>query len=429
MRKLAYTTLSRDQLESLLARSSPGPAECMPAVREVFERIAREGDDAIRFFTQKFDGVAQGDLFASDDEFEEADRLVDPGFKRAIVHAASNIEKFHRAQFPASIEVTTSPGVTCRREWRPLDPVGLYVPGGSAPLVSTLLMLAVPARIAGCRDVIVSTPPQRSGKISAEILWTASHAGIRRILKAGGAQAVAALALGTGTVPKVKKIFGPGNRFVVAAKLLASQSPYSVAIDMPAGPSELLIVADSSANPAWIAADLLSQAEHGEDSEVFLVSTSDVLADEVQKAVAAQIILLPRRAIAEKVLDRSVALIIPSLSDAMCFSNDYAPEHLMLAVREPEALIPSVKNAGSVFLGNSSAVAFGDYASGTNHTLPTRGAAAQWGGLVTESFMKPVLFQSVSNEGLRSLAATSKALASAEGLMAHARAVEIREKL
>ncbi len=397
------------------------------SVRVMIREVASRGDDAVRMLTKQFDRVTMEDLSVTDEEFIQAKNVTLATIVNALSVAANNIEQFHRAQLPKPVEVQTMRGVVCRREWRPIRRVGLYVPGGSAPLISTVLMLGIPARIAGCEEVILCTPPAGSGEISAALLVAAEMVGIKRVYKIGGAQAIAAMAVGTTTIPRVDKIFGPGNRFVSAAKSIVSHPPYNVAIDMLAGPSELLIVADESANPRWVAADLLSQAEHGKDSPVFLISTSSSFVDEVEKWISVQRSSLTRSAMIEESIRNSVALVVDHLDDAIRVANEYASEHLILAVNNPGKIIPRIQNAGSVFIGNLTSVVFGDYASGTNHTLPTNGSAVSTGGLTVESFMKPISFQSITNEGFQNLAAVAKTLAQAEGLDAHANAVAVRE--
>ena len=397
------------------------------SVRGMIREVAARGDDAVRMLTKQFDHVTMEDFSVTDEEFIQAKNITPAATVNALSVAANNIEQFHRAQFPKSVEVRTMPGVVCRREWRPIRRVGLYVPGGSAPLVSTVLMLGIPARIAGCEEIILCTPPEKSGKIPAVLLVAAEMVGVKQVYKIGGAQAIAAMAVGTKSIPSVDKIFGPGNRFVSAAKSIISQPPYSVAIDMLAGPSELLIVADESANPRWVAADLLSQAEHGNDSPVVLVSTSSNFIDEVEKWISVQQSSLTRSAMIEESIRNSVSLVVNSIDEAIQVANSYAPEHLILAVNNPEKFIPRIQNAGSVFIGNLTSVVFGDYASGTNHTLPTNGSAVSTGGLTVESFMKPVSFQSITIEGFQNLAGIVKTLALTEGLDAHASAVTVRE--
>ncbi|HMD14318.1 MAG TPA: histidinol dehydrogenase, partial [Bacteroidota bacterium] len=355
--------------------------------------------------TKRFDHVMMEDFSVTDEEFIRAKNITSAITVNALSVAENNIEQFHRAQLPKPVEVQTMRGVVCRREWRPIRRVGLYVPGGSAPLISTVLMLGIPARIAGCQEIILCTPPAESGEIPAALLVAAEMVGIKQVYKIGGAQAIAAMAVGTKTISRVNKIFGPGNQFVSAAKSVVSQPPYNVAIDMLAGPSELLIIADESANPQWVAADLLSQAEHGKDSPVVLVSTASTFVDEVEKWISVQQSSLTRSIMIEESIRNSVALVVEHPDDAIRIANEYAPEHLILAVNDPEKFIAQIHNAGSVFIGHLTSVVFGDYASGTNHTLPTNGSAVSTGGLTVESFMKPISFQSITDEGFQNLAA------------------------
>ncbi|HXG39213.1 MAG TPA: histidinol dehydrogenase, partial [Bacteroidota bacterium] len=344
----------------------------------------------------------------------------------ALNTAAANIEKFHRSQLRTIRKVETLPGVVCWQENRPIETVGFYVPAGSAPLPSTVLMLGIPAMLAGCSRIVLCSPPQKNGKVDALVLAAATLVGIKEIYNVGGAQAIAAMAYGTESIPKVNKIFGPGNRYVAAAKQFVATDPEGAAIDLLAGPSELLVIADEYANATVVAADLLSQAEHDPDAQVALVTPSAFLAQRVQEALAGLQKDLPRRNIIEQSLKNSFVVLTASLDEAIRFANDYAPEHLLLNVREPESLIPQIRSAGSVFLGPYSPVTAGDYASGTNHTLPTGGSAKWTGGISVESFQKTVTFQSISREGLQLLAPTLTLLAAAEGLEAHKRAVAAR---
>jgi len=420
--------LSPREIDSLMNRSSSDVSDIFPSVRTIVNEVRRDGDSALRKFSLAFDDVDVRRLRVTEQEFETAERTVAAETKTAIRLAAKNIESFHRLQIPTPSSIETERGVACQRQWRAIPRVGLYVPGGSASLVSTVLMLAIPARLAGCAEIVLCTPPQRTGEIAPEILVAARYVGARLIFKVGGAQAIAAMGCGTRTIPKVHKIFGPGNRFVTAAKLVVAQPPFNIAIDMPAGPTELLIVADETGNPRWIAADLISQAEHGEDSQVVLVSTSPGLIQEVESEVAVQLNRLPRAEIARRALMRGFSLVVKNLEQAIDFSNKYAPEHLILAVRNAGSLTGQIINAGSVFLGALSSVVCGDYAAGTNHTLPTGGWARSMGGITVESFMKPIFFQALSSDGFRSLAPTVKSLARAEHLEGHALAIAVREE-
>lgn len=394
-------------------------------VSAIFEQVRAHGDAALVQLAAELDGATLTDLRVSEAELRASAGQVPAGLQAAIRQAKTNIEAFHAAQREPEIRLETMPGVACSRRSVPVQRVGLYVPGGTAPLFSTLLMLGVPARLAGCPEIVVCTPPQPDGSISPVILFVASLLGIATVVKAGGAQAVAALALGTASVPAVDKIFGPGNRYVTAAKQLAAAA-FGVAIDMPAGPSEVLVIADSSANPAFVAADLLSQAEHGPDSQVVVLSDSQPVLAQVQAEVARQLATLPRRDVAAQALENSRAILLPDAAAMLAFSNQYAPEHLILAVENAEALAAQVTNAGSVFLGHLTPEAVGDYASGTNHTLPTSGYARQYSGVSLDSFVKKITFQRLSPAGLRAIGPVVETMAEAEGLAAHARAVSLR---
>ncbi|MGY3087146.1 histidinol dehydrogenase [Hymenobacter sp. UYAg731] len=394
-------------------------------VRAIFEQVRAGGDAALLTLAAELDKAALTTLLVSEAEFATAAAQVPAKLQAAIRQAKTNIETFHAAQREPELRVETMPGVVCSRRAVPVQRVGLYVPGGSAPLFSTLLMLGVPARLAGCPEVVVCTPPQPDGSVSPVILFVAQLLGIGKVVKAGGAQAVAALALGTDSVLAVDKIFGPGNRYVTAAKQLAA-AECGVAIDMPAGPSEVLIIADASANPAFVAADLLSQAEHGPDSQVVVLSDSGAVLEQVQAEVIRQLALLPRRDVAAQALESSRAILLPDADSMLEFSNQYAPEHLILATDNADALAAQVTNAGSVFLGHLTPEAVGDYASGTNHTLPTSGYARQYSGVSLDSFVKKITFQRLSAQGLRTIGPVVETMAEAEGLAAHARAVTLR---
>ena len=394
-------------------------------VRVIFEQVRAGGDAALRQLAAELDHAVVADLLVSPAEFAAAPVQVPVALQAAIRQAKANIEAFHAAQREPEIRVETLPGVACSRRSVPVQRVGLYVPGGSAPLFSTLLMLGVPARLAGCPEVVVCTPPRADGSISPVILFVAQLLGFDKVVKAGGAQAVAALALGTVSVPAVDKIFGPGNRYVTAAKQLAA-AEFGVAIDMPAGPSEVLVIADASANPVFVAADLLSQAEHGPDSQVVVLSDSAQVLADVQAEVARQLETLPRRAVAAQALANSRAILLPDTAAMLAFSNQYAPEHLILATDHAEVMAEQVTNAGSVFLGHLTPEAVGDYASGTNHTLPTSGYARQYSGVSLDSFVKKITFQRLSAAGLQVLGPVVETMAAAEGLDAHARAVALR---
>ncbi len=394
-------------------------------VRAIFGQVREGGDAALLALAAELDKAALTSLLVSQAEFAAAAAQVPAELQAAIRQAKANIEAFHAAQRESELRLETMPGVACSRRAVPVQRVGLYVPGGSAPLFSTLLMLGVPARLAGCPQVVVCTPPQADGSVSPVILFVAQLLGIDTVVKAGGAQAVAALALGTASVPAVDKIFGPGNRYVTAAKQLAA-AEYGVAIDMPAGPSEVLVIADASANPAFVAADLLSQAEHGPDSQVVVLSDSQTILEQVQAEVERQLTTLPRREVAAQALANSRAVLLRDAAVMLEFSNQYAPEHLILATDNAEILAEQVTNAGSVFLGHLTPEAVGDYASGTNHTLPTSGYARQYSGVSLDSFIKKITFQRLSATGLQALGPVVEIMAEAEGLAAHARAVTLR---
>ncbi|WP_345225718.1 histidinol dehydrogenase [Hymenobacter koreensis] len=399
-------------------------AQVAERVRQIFDDVRQRGDEALRHYAAELDGATLTQLRVTPEEFAAAAAQVPENLQAAIRQARANIERFHAAQREGELRLETMPGVECWRRAVPVQRVGLYIPGGTAPLFSTLLMLGVPARLAGCPDIVLCTPPARDGSVNPVILFTAELLGITTIIKAGGAQAVAALTGGTESVPPVDKIFGPGNRYVTAAKQLAAQR--GVAIDMPAGPSEVLVIADDSATPAFVAADLLSQAEHGPDSQVVLLSTSTQLLANVVREVERQVAELPRREVAALALRESRAVLLRTQEEMLLFSNQYAPEHLILAVDNAEELAEGVTSAGSVFLGHLTPEAAGDYASGTNHTLPTNGYARSYSGVSLDSFVKKITFQRISAEGLRQLGPVVETLAEAEGLRAHARAVTVR---
>ena len=421
-----YSNPERSTWPALQQRPAAAEAPQIEArVRQIFDRVREGGDAAVVALALELDRAALETLRVSDEELAAAAAQVPAELQAAIRQAKANIERFHTAQREPELVVETMPGVVCSRRAVPVRRVGLYVPGGTAPLFSTLLMLGVPARLAGCPEIVVCTPPQPDGSISPVILYVAQLLGIGAVVKAGGAQAIAALAIGTSSVPAVDKIFGPGNRYVTAAKQLASAS-YGVSIDMPAGPSEVLVIADASANPAFVAADLLSQAEHGPDSQVILLSDSAEVLAQVQAEVTKQLASLPRRDVAALALAGSRAVLLPDAAAMLEFSNQYAPEHLILATDKADELAQQVTNAGSVFLGHLTPEAVGDYASGTNHTLPTSGYARQYSGVSLDSFIKKITFQRLSSIGLQALGPVVETMAEAEGLAAHARAVSIR---
>ncbi|WP_310558609.1 histidinol dehydrogenase [Flavobacterium sp.] len=395
-------------------------------VKEIFKEVQKKGDVAVAKYTSLFDGVKFENIEVSKEEIDQAIALISTELKVAIQLAKSNIEKFHSAQKTAKVEVETTEGVYCWQEKRPIQKVGLYIPGGTAPLFSTVLMLAVPANIAGCNEIVLCSPPDKNGNINAAILYAANLCGVTKILKVGGIQAIAAMTFGTQSIPKVYKIFGPGNQFVTVAKQLATQ--FGVAIDMPAGPSELLIAADDSAVPAFIASDLLSQAEHGTDSQVILVSTSKALIDEVEKEVQSQIQVLPRKAIAEKAIANSKLIFVENDKTALELIDEYGPEHFIVCTKDEDFYVNNIGNAGSVFIGNYTPESAGDYASGTNHTLPTNGYAKNYSGVNLDSFMKSMTFQKISEKGIQNIGKSIEIMAEAEGLQAHKNAVTLRVK-
>lgn len=401
-------------------------AETAAAVATLLAEVRGEGDGALRRLGARFDGVELDGFEVTADEFAAATNALAPKLRDAIIEAAGRIECFHRAGMGAAEVVETAPGVTCERMLRPIGRVGLYVPAGSAPLPSTALMLAVPARLAGCDDVVLCTPPRRDGSADPAVLFAAVHCGVRRVFKLGGAQAIAAMAFGTASVPACDKLFGPGNTWVTEAKRQVAMLDGGAAIDMPAGPSEVLVIADSGADPAFIAADLLSQAEHGPDSQVILLSDDDGLLARVEAEVERQLSDLPRAPIARQALASSRLVRVASITEAFGISNRYAPEHLILALREPRKWLPQVRAAGSVFLGDWAPEALGDYCSGTNHVLPTGGAARWCSGLSVASFQTSITVQEVVPDGLRAIGPCAMELATAEGLEAHRRAVSRR---
>ena len=408
----------------LLKRPVMNTEHLFDTVRDIIRTVRAEGDKAVLRYEEQFDKVQLETLEVTPQEFDEAETLVSQELKDAISLAARNIEAFHAAQRFEPIEVETQPGVTCWQKSVPIERVGLYVPGGTAPLFSTVLMLAVPARIAGCREIVLCTPPVRSGKVHPAVLVAARVAGVRRVFKAGGVQAIAAMAYGTESVPKVYKIFGPGNQYVTAAKQLVSLR--DVAIDMPAGPSEVEVLADAKANPVFVAADLLSQAEHGVDSQAILVTTSKELQLAVQKEVERQLELLPRKDIASRSLESSKLIVVRDMDEALDMTNDYAPEHLIIETEDYAALAGRVTHAGSVFLGSLTPESAGDYASGTNHTLPTNGYAKAYSGVCLDSFVRKMTFQEIRPEGLRRIGPAIELMAANESLDGHKNAVTVR---
>jgi len=393
-------------------------------VKNILEKVRDKGDKAVRKYTKDFDGVKLKKLTVSEKEIKAAESLLSQELKDSIQQAKSNIEKFHLSQIEEIKVIETMPGINCWRKSIGIEKVGIYIPGGSAPLFSTVLMLAIPAVIAGCKEIILCTPPSKDGSINPAILYTANLCGIRKIFKVGGVQAIAAMAYGTESILKVCKLFGPGNQYVTAAKQLIQKE--GVAIDMPAGPSEVLVIADETAVPEFVAADLLSQAEHGADSQVILLTTSERVIEAVQQSIKEQLKELPRKEIAEKALANSMIVLLNSIDEAVDLSNLYAPEHLILSCENAVELTEKIVSAGSVFIGNYSPESVGDYASGTNHTLPTNGYAAMYSGVSVDSFVKKVTFQQLTKEGLTNIGNIVMQMAEAEGLDAHKKAVAIR---
>lgn len=419
-----YVNPPKDEWSALCQRPQLELTFLESSVRNIMNRVKHSGDEALHDITLQFDKVLLSSLEVSSEEISRAGELLSMELKNAIRQAGQNIEAFHNAQKRDILTVETMPGVKCWRKGVAIDKVGIYIPGGTAPLFSTVLMLGIPARIAGCREIVLCSPPDKSGNIHPAILYAAAHVGVTRIFKVGGAQAIAALAYGTQSIPRVYKIFGPGNQYVTKAKQLVLEE--GVAIDMPAGPSEVLVMADESANPAFIAADLLSQAEHGEDSQVILVVNNPEIIEAVKKEINSQIEQLPRKAIARKALTYSRAVMFTDQDRAVDFVNEYAPEHLIINSRDFERVSERIINAGSVFLGDYSPEAVGDYASGTNHTLPTNGYAKAYAGVSLESFMKFITFQQLTQAGLKTVGPVVERMAEAEELLAHKRAVSIR---
>lgn len=415
---------SPEKWKKSLARPGQKTKAINKIVKPILKKVQKNGDKALRKFAQEYDHVQLDSLLVSAEEIAAAKTLVSDDLKAAISVAKSNIERFHAAQASSELIDEVMPGVVCRRKSIPIHRVGLYIPGGTAPLFSTVLMLGVPAQLAGCKEVVLCTPPNREGKIHPAILFAADLVGITKIIKVGGAQAIAALTFGTDSVPQVDKIFGPGNQYVTAAKQLVTK--YGVAIDMPAGPSEVLVYADDSAVPSFVAADLLSQAEHGVDSQVVLVTPSEKFARKVLKEIDEQLEQLPRKDIAYKALTNSTAVVIGEAEKALALINFYAPEHLIIAVENEEESVDAIYNAGSVFIGNYTPEAAGDYASGTNHTLPTYGYARNYSGVSLESFVKKITYQKISEEGLKNLGPVVEVMAENEMLHAHKNAVTIR---
>ena len=410
--------------DSILQRPTSNYADLDEIVSQIFKEVQTKGDVAVSKYTSLFDGITVDYILVSEQEIALSSNVISSELKAAINLAKANIEKFHEAQKSQKIEVETTEGVICWQEKRPIQKIGLYIPGGTAPLFSTVLMLAIPAKIANCKEIIICSPPNKKGEIHPAILYTAQLCGITKIYKVGGIQAIAAMTFGSATIPKVFKIFGPGNQFVTVAKQKATQ--FGVAIDMPAGPSELLIVADESANSSFIASDLLSQAEHGTDSQVILVTTSKTILFEVEAEISKQIQNLPRKAIAEKAIANSKLIYVENDLLALALINEYGPEHLIICCENESFFVDSIENAGSVFIGNFTPESAGDYASGTNHTLPTNGFAKNYSGVNLDSFQKAMTFQKISEKGIQNIGYAIEIMAEAEGLQAHKKAVSLR---
>jgi len=415
---------SKKEWPGILQRPVFDAKSLLPMVQEVLDAIQEKGDEAVKAYTLSFDQVNLSSIQLNDDQINQMASALDSQVKKAIEVAKINIEKFHQTQLQKVEKIETMPGVWCWRKSVGIEKVGIYIPGGTAPLFSTVLMLGIPARIAGCKEIILCTPPDKDGQIHPAIAFAAQLIGIKNVYTIGGVQAIGAMAFGTESVPKVHKIFGPGNQYVTAAKQLVQQ--YGTAIDMPAGPSEVCVWADDTAIPAFVAADLLSQAEHGADSQVLLVASEEKIVDQIKQSLNEQLLLLPRKEFAEKALANSKAVVIQEAELALALINEYAPEHLILSIQHAEMMAEKVWNAGSVFIGNYSPESVGDYASGTNHTLPTNGYAKAYSGVSVDSFVKKITFQQLTERGLTNIAQTVIDMAKAESLDAHAKAVQIR---
>ncbi len=425
MKKYSLNTLSIDQKNRLLKRPKLDFSSIFEIVQPIIDDVTLYGDQAVLQYTSQFDNI---DLTQTTISPSEIEVTLSEEVKQAIDVAYSNIERFHKAQSEEDLIIETMPGVTCKKVIRPIERVGLYVPGGTAILPSTAMMLSIPAMLAGCSTIILATPPNQDGKVPNEIAYIAQKAKISNILLAGGAQAVAAMAVGTESVPKVDKIFGPGNQYVTAAKMILQNSEAQISIDMPAGPSEVLVIADANANPSYVAADLLSQAEHGADSQVVLVAIDGFKLSDLEEELEEQLMALPRKELASKALEHSFITKVNTLDEALNFSNEYAPEHLIINIRNADLITEKIKHAGSVFLGGFTPESIGDYASGTNHTLPTYGYAKMYSGVNLASFQKSITMQSVTKNGLQKIGPTVEKLAAIEGLEAHKHAVSIRLK-
>lgn len=424
MKKSIYPTV--ETWSELLERPTQTIADIEATVNQIFSEVKDKGNAAVSKYTQLFDGITLNNLAVSSEEIENANKEVTEELKQAIDLAKNNITKFHKAQLGEPIRVETMEGVQCWQEKRPIEKVGLYIPGGSAPLFSTILMLAIPAALAGCKEIFLCTPPDKKGSVHPAILYTAQLCGVRQIYKVGGIQAIAAMTFGTETIPKAYKLFGPGNQFVTVAKQIATK--FGVAIDMPAGPSELMVFADDTANAAFVASDLLSQAEHGADSQVILVTTSQKIMDAVETQIELQISEIPRQDIAQKAMANSKLILVENEKEALAIINEYGPEHLIVVAQNESFFIEGVANAGSVFIGNYTPESAGDYASGTNHTLPTNGYAKQYSGVNLDSFLKSMTFQKISKKGILNIGKAIELMAESEGLMAHKNAVSLRLK-
>jgi histidinol dehydrogenase len=423
MKKFIYPDST--SLKTALTRPSIDAGDMEELVKSIFDDVSINGDQAIQKYTERFDGVTLNELLVSSEEISLAEKALSTELKTAIKLAASNIKTFHESQREEVVEIETMPGVVCWRKSVGIDKVGLYIPGGTAPLFSTVLMLGIPAVIAGCKQIVLCTPTRKDGSVHPAVLYTANLIGIKEVFKVGGVQAIAGMSLGTSTIPKVYKLFGPGNQYVTAAKQYAQK--LGVAIDMPAGPSELMVVADENSNATFIAADLLSQAEHGSDSQVVLVATDNTIIEKVEVELTAQLADLPRKATAEMALVNSSAILVQKV-EILSIINEYAPEHLILQTSFNEELLNGIVNAGSVFIGEYTPESAGDYASGTNHTLPTNGFAKQYSGVSLDSFVKKITFQQISKNGIQHIGSTIEEMAAAEGLDAHKNAVTVRLK-
>ncbi|MBU0697190.1 MAG: histidinol dehydrogenase [Bacteroidetes bacterium] len=427
MKQYNYKDLSKVDIQKLVARNVDANNRIRESVETIISEVKAKGDEALKSYALKFDGVDLDSLFIEKEEINRLANQISEKTKNAINIAYQNIKKFHETQISKEEKVETTTGVTCWREARAIERVGLYIPGGTAVLPSTFLMLGVPAKIAGCKEIVVCSPPQKSGEVNGYLAYVAQLLGINKIYLAGGAQAVTAMAYGTESIPKVDKIFGPGNQYVTMAKTLV-QSTTNTAIDMPAGPSEVLVIADETANPIFVASDLLAQAEHGVDSQAVLVCSSQKIIDKTILELEKQLFVLPRKEIAAKAIDNSYVVLVKDLQEAMTFSNEYAPEHLILATDNWQKITDQILNAGSVFAGNLTPESAGDYASGTNHTLPTSAYARSYSGVSLDSFVKKITFQHISESGIKNLGPSIEILAEIEGLQAHKNAVSLRLK-